>query len=256
MEIRLDGRAIRKADEFAGFIVYEGPSLLTRDPIVAIITGLDGTSENGKTGPMAQAWIIRSDIDPVAAVKSGADRAICGDCQHRSGTNIGRSCYVIWWLAPQNIYRAYKAGQYRRLTPEAQERAMLGNYLRIGAYGDPAAIPYRSWLPAVRGCSGAIGYTQRWRDCDPMFARLLMASVQSPFEKQLAIAKGWRTFRTRPEGGKVLDDETICPASHEGRHSSTCEECQLCQGITKRAKNVVIVAHGQRVKWFSERPAP
>lgn len=243
-----------------GFVLWEGPSPIDGSPIVAIVTGLINTSDNSKTGPMCQGWILRSDMTPTEAVRTGADRAICGDCQHRSGTNIGRSCYVIWWQAPEKIYHAYKAGKYPRPSNalgsdvSAIDQWMLGHYLRIGAYGDPALVPYAKWLEAVRCSSGTIGYTQQWRTCDPMFSRILMASVHSRAEKEQAAALGWRTFRTRLPGGRVLDDEVICPASHEAGHAATCEECQLCQGTTKRAKSVAIEVHGRRVKWFTEAP--
>jgi hypothetical protein len=239
-----------------GFVFWEGASPVDGAPLVAIVTGTAHGSDNSKTGAMCQAWILRSDLDPVAAVMSGKDRSICGDCQHRSGSNVGRSCYVIWWLAPLQIYKAFKAGKYDRLVddPVLQEVRMHGHRLRIGAYGDPAMLPYRAWLPVVRGSSGAIGYTQQWRSCDPMFARLLMASVQSRGEKTHAAALGWRTFRTRPIVSQVLEDEVICPASNEAGHAVTCEDCQLCQGTTKQAKSVAIIAHGQRVTWFAERP--
>lgn len=235
-----------------GVVFYEGPSLLTGDPIVGIVTGIGSiASKNYKTGDMAQAWILRSDIDPSAAIKSGADEAICGNCQHRSvDGNIGRSCYVTWWLAPMNVYKAYRKHAYITASQQDLVDYMLGHYVRLGAYGDPAAIPYRVWLDVVRQSSGAIGYTQQWRDCDPIFSRLLMASVQSEAEASEARARGWRTFRVRPVGANVLDNEAICPASEEAHHGSTCRECQLCQGTTKAAKSVVIQAHGQRMKWF------
>ncbi len=236
-----------------GVVFFEGPSPITGDPIVAIVTGLAQPSHNTKTGPMLQAWILLRDVDPCAAVSSGRDRAICGDCEHRSGSNIGRSCYVIWWLAPQNIWKAFHRGEYPREAPEVAAERMLGHHVRIGAYGDPALVPYRDWLPLVRLSSGHVGYTQQWRTCDPMFARLIMASVQSEGEAEEAHALGWRTFRTRPFGGAVRSDETICPASEEGGHTSTCERCQLCAGSTVAARSVVIQAHGQRVRWFNQK---
>ncbi len=236
-----------------GVVFYEGPSTLNGEPIVGIVTGLSTPSLNSKTGDMAQAWILRSDMDPSEAIKSGNDDAICGDCSHRSADgNIGRSCYVVWWLGPMNVYKAYRRHDYPFATSAGLETAMLGHYVRLGAYGDPAAIPYREWLPILRGASGAIGYTQQWRTCDQMFSRCIMASVQSAGEAKDAQAMGWRTFRTRAVGGDIFDNEVICPASHESDHQATCRDCQLCQGSVRHAKSVVIQAHGQRMKWFSE----
>lgn len=237
-----------------GVIFYHGPSLINGEPIVGIVTGLAHGSANAKTGPMAQAWILHANRDPSEAVKSGADSAICGDCSHRSPRgNIGRSCYVIWWLGPMNVYKAFKAGHYTTASQFDLDDYMLGHHVRLGAYGDPAAIPYAVWLNVIRCASGWIGYTQRWRACDPMFARILMASVQSDTEAEEAHRHGWRTFRVRPINGNVRADETICPASEEGGHSTTCEHCQLCQGASKQARSVVIQVHGLRVKWFGAR---
>jgi hypothetical protein len=38
-------------------------------PLVAIITGMRGGSANPKTGPMAQLWILRSDMSPLDAIQ-------------------------------------------------------------------------------------------------------------------------------------------------------------------------------------------
>src|ERR1051325_8985455 len=92
-----------------GFIAYRGPSRLDGAPIVLVITL---ASHNAKTGDMAQAWILRSDVDPSAAIADGRDRSICGDCVHRSGGTLERSCYVTWWLGPMRVWTAFAAGKY------------------------------------------------------------------------------------------------------------------------------------------------
>ena len=45
-------------------VLYEGPSLLDGEPIVAILTGLRSSSGNRKTGAMLQTWILRADVSP------------------------------------------------------------------------------------------------------------------------------------------------------------------------------------------------
>ena len=60
-----------------GFILQVGSSPIDGRPFVVILTM---NSKNRKTGNMAQVWILREDVDPVAAVASGADETICGDC--------------------------------------------------------------------------------------------------------------------------------------------------------------------------------
>jgi hypothetical protein len=80
------------------YIIYEGPSLYDGAPIVVLVqTG----SSNRKTGDMVQTYILRSDIDPITASRTGKDSAICGTCPHMgtpsdkpTGQAIGRTCYV------------------------------------------------------------------------------------------------------------------------------------------------------------------
>ena len=57
----------RISDMANGVILYEGPSLLDGEPIVAILTGLRSSSCNRKTGAMLQTWIMRADVSPAEA---------------------------------------------------------------------------------------------------------------------------------------------------------------------------------------------
>ena len=53
-----------------GFTLYEGASVLDGKPIVVLAT-LE--TSNAKTGAMVQTWILRSDVEPHQAVKTGDD---------------------------------------------------------------------------------------------------------------------------------------------------------------------------------------
>ena len=56
-----------------GYIAYEGPSEIDGRPIVVIVNKLSG-SDNAKTGAdLVQTFIIRSDVNPVDALKTGDD---------------------------------------------------------------------------------------------------------------------------------------------------------------------------------------
>jgi len=61
-------------------IIYKGPSLLDGKPIVVIATF---SNRNTKTGAVVQTYILRSDINPLEASKTGEDFSICGDCTMR-----------------------------------------------------------------------------------------------------------------------------------------------------------------------------
>src|SRR5512145_2281288 len=65
-----------------GLVLYEGPSRITGEPIVVILTGLVRPSKNQKTGPMLQCWILRRDMNPIKAGERGKATltAICGVC--------------------------------------------------------------------------------------------------------------------------------------------------------------------------------
>lgn len=83
--------ALRKG-LFTGLVLYEGKSMIDGKPIVAIANRITDVSDNTKTGAMVQTWIMRSDVNPVDALKSGEDESVCGDCKHRPA-NSG-ACYV------------------------------------------------------------------------------------------------------------------------------------------------------------------
>lgn len=234
-----------------GFVVYDGPSLLTGAAVVAIVTL---GSHNAKTGDMAQAWVLCADAAPSAAIADGRDDAICGHCVHRSGGTVGRSCYVTWWLGPTNVYKAFRAGVYRRPPVEDVARRLAGEQLRIAAYGDPAAVPIGVWRRLLVDVASFTAYTHQWRTCDPRFATFAMASVESEREADEAHALGYRTFRTRLARERVRPDEIVCPASDEAGHRTTCSACGLCVGQRRpTARSIVIVSHGRRVAWLTDK---
>ena len=231
-------------------IIWEGPSELTGDPIFVIASG---KTRNRKIGAMVQLWIL-PEMDVIEAVQTGADRAICGDCVHRGdGKGRQRACYVDWWRSPENIH------QYRHradhLSPQAFAAKHAGKQFRIGAYGDPAAVPLGVWEPLIETAGGWTAYTHQWRTVSAGFRAWCMASVDTEAEQREAETLGWRTFRTRFWTGAILPNEVTCPASEEGGHKAVCATCSLCRGAARPAKHVVIVAHGSGAKWFgSTRP--
>ena len=75
-----------------GTIIYQGESLIDNKNIVVIY--FNG-SKNTKTGNMAQTYIIRSDIDPLLASKTGEDYSICGNCKH--------SCLLYTSPSPRDL---------------------------------------------------------------------------------------------------------------------------------------------------------
>lgn len=226
-------------------VLYEGPSLINKAPIVAIATGLTSPSSNDKTGPMVQTWILGQDEAPHEAVKSGADESVCGDCPAR-----GKWCYVTTFQGPLSVWRTWKRGGYPKLDLDA----LRGQPIRFGAYGDPAAVPFRVWDEIGIHTSMHTGYTHAWRYCDPMLKHYCMASCDSEEDAIEARSRGWRTFRvTKQPGDKALSNEVVCPASEEAGKKVQCIDCGACNGVaTRRKSHIVIKAHGAKTKRFEE----
>lgn len=224
-------------------ILWEGKSLLDGAPIVAIATF---SSRNAKTGDMVQTWILRADMSPTDALASGDDASICGDCMHRPAN--GGSCYVKVWQAPRSVWSAYSRGRYSPAPDLAAVGA--GRMVRLGSYGDPAAVPAHVWRALTSQAAGVTGYTHQWRRA-PELQSLCMASADSPEEAAIARAMGWRTFRVRAPGEELMAREFVCPASKEAGYKTDCASCKACGGTSSRAKaSPVILAHGATAKRF------
>lgn len=230
-------------------ILYQGPSLLDRAPIVAIAPMR--RSKNSKTGDILQTYIMRSDVHPWEALKSGADESVCGDCQQRP--YLGGACYVNVAQAPSAIYKAFKRGTKYPTAKGSKDLHKLGRgrVVRLGSYGDPAAVPKRIWQALLQDAVGHTGYTHQWRRAH-WLKGLCMASVDSPSEAAEAQARGWRTFRVRREDQPVQVREFVCPASPEGGDRRTCATCKACNGTSRNpvAASPVIIAHGLRAALF------
>jgi hypothetical protein len=188
---------------------------------------------------MVQTWVLRADLAPVEALRTGADRSVCGDCPLRAGV-----CYVNVGQAPRQVYEALRAGRYPAFGP--RHRGLFRRRpLRLGAYGDPASVPRRVWEPLCRLSEFWTGYTHRWADCDQGLRRWLMASVDSPEEFRRARALGWRTFRTRLPEEPLLAGEFVCPKSAEAGHRLLCIQCRACDGGRWDGRGTpAIIAHG------------
>jgi len=206
-------------------------------PISVIITE---KTTNPKTGDMAQVWIIRNDMLPTEACKSGHDSAICGDCKHRPIN--GNTCYVCTWQAPQAIYKAMKRGNYQ------DKEIAINKNVRLGAYGDPSFIPLDDLQDIVLHAINHTGYTHQWKNIDTAYSNYLMASVDNIDEYNEAQKLGYRTFRVRKSGDPLLPNEINCLADSAGMQ---CNDCLGCGGnMSKIKKDISIVIHGSRKNNF------
>ena len=231
-----------------GYIAYEGPSVIDGAPIVVIVNKINGDSKNDKTGEIVQTFIICIDIAPMAALQSGDDESICGDCEHRPvlAKKTGKvPCYVQVGKSVQSVFHAYKRGRYVKADPATIAKALQGKIVRLGTYGDPFAAPVGMWLKILRYAAGHRGYTHQWQRADfdaAAWAPLVMASADSIDQAAHANLLGMRVFRVSIGVDKQAA-ETTCPASAEGNRKSTCAKCTLCAGTSIQARDVVIADH-------------
>ena len=228
-------------------ILYQGPSLIDGAPIVVIATYSD---RNPKTGLVVQTYILRADINPLEASKTGADVSICGDCRHRGTPTAdparkqakGRTCYVNLGQGVLITWRSYQRGVYPDAqTPDARRAIGRARMVRVGTYGDPGAVPSQVWDELLADAQGWTAYTHRtgWRP------ELAMQSADSLEQARALWQIGARTFRVIWKGEQIdATREVLCPASKEAGRRTTCAACKLCAGTATRSpRSVAIHAH-------------
>ena len=211
------------------FIAYEGPSLIDGSPIVAVVTGVEVPSRNVKTGRMLQTWILQQDMHPKEAVRTGQDTGICGTCPLKGLNGQLRTCYVRVENAPTNVWKKWKAGGYTHADDDTIRRAVRYRKVRLGAYGEPTAVPYERMRLLTDSAAGWTGYTHRWASIGAEWAGMLMASVEDAQTAQQARLQGWRPFLATDDPDSVPDKAFLCPAERED-DPITCEDCGVCAG--------------------------
>lgn len=232
-------------------VAWEGPSRINGEPVVVLLTGLTRAGQNRKTGAMLATYILVAKDRPLTALMNGNDRAVCGSCPLRPDPKrlpegrIVRSCYVNLGRAPNNMYTAYRAGVYRRVTLGELPELCRDHLVRIGSYGDPAAVPFELWTAILQHAKGWTGYTHDWAHKRAQALKTIcQASVDTDAAEAKARALGWYTFRVRPAKDTTTGpDQMLCPASAEAGKVTTCSSCLACSG-TGRGKHVTIAAHG------------
>lgn len=231
----------------AGVILFEGASVIDGAPIVCIATF---DTSNEKTGNMIQTWIIRSDIAPNVAQKTGDDESVCGACPQRH--ILGGSCYVLVWQAPLQVWKSYKKGTYPKYDPELHDQFFEGRDLRAGAYGDPLAVPYEFWIQPIAASAGGTGYTHQLNhpNFDSRILEFCMVSADTPKQALKYHGKGLRTFRVKTPDAPALPNEIECLADAKGL---TCLECGLCNSATNDKPNIYINVHGQKAGNYTKK---
>ena len=224
-----------------GAVLYEGPSRITGNPIAAVMTY---TTQNVKIGNMPQVWILSSEVHPGEARRSGRDRDVCGGCAFAGG----QGCYVEW-REIGSVWRSYQAGNYSDWQHAAWWfRRNAPRVVRLGAYGDPVAVPREVWdrVCTLQPDLELLGYTGMWKSpLSEGYQDCCMASVKTPRERERAKAAGWRTYRVAlPGRADPLPGERRCPATVNDE--IICLGCRSCTGGTT-GPDYVVTVHGNPV---------
>lgn len=232
-------------------VVWRGPSAFNGEPIMAIAVT---NSTNSKTGPMINVHIVRADMSPVEAMRTGADDAICWTCPLRGtlqpdGSRKDRGCYVVYAQGPQSAWKANVDSP--TLTADEVLALFHDADVRLGAYGEPTALPIdvvRNMLAPARMWTC---YTHRWEDfaADPRdgWRLISMASVDTLEEQERAQSMGWRTYRYGSIDSRS-PHEIVCPNETRGVQ---CIDCGLCDGRSPRregVKHILVTPHGAGAK--------
>jgi len=240
-------------------IIYRGPSLIDGKPIVVVATY---SNRNRKTGTMVQTYILVDGMKPTDASKCGADFSICGNCPHRGVATddptkkqaVKRSCYVVLGQGPTIIHKSVERGVYPTVEGHQAIAAIgRGRMVRLGTYGDPAAVPSYIWESLISEAIGHTAYSHQ-ADCATADTRpdMYMTSADNADQAHAAWSRGERTFRVvSSRDDLVKGKEILCPASKEAGQRVSCVDCKLCVGSSIAAKSIAIVAHGAGASHFA-----
>jgi hypothetical protein len=230
-----------------GYVIYQGPSEIDESPIVVVAVGFNAGSANTKTGSLIQTYILRADQSPIDAIRSGDDFSVCGDCVHRGENGTKRTCYVNIGQGVTVVYKSWIRGIYPIANATMLTALGINRVIRMGTYGDPAAVPQWVWSAFLADSIAHTGYSHQWRDARfSWLSRYAMASADSSQDAALAQFMGWRTFRVAlPSHAKRETGERMCPASAEAGKVTTCVKCTACDGrANNKVSSIVIQAHG------------
>ena len=128
--------------------------------------------------------------------------------------------------------------------------------VRLGTYGDPAAVPSSVFDALLSDSLGHTGYSHQSGTKVKINYNQVMVSADSRKSAQGYHLNKIRTFRVIPvsiweKEGKtsMLNSEILCPASKEMDYKTTCDKCKLCAGGNV-GKSIAIVSHGTSRNMF------
>ena len=123
------------------------------------------------------------------------------------------------------------------------DRVELGEarVVRLGTYGDPAAVPSWVWDQLLSECESHLAYSHQ----SGFRPDITMQSADNLNQALDHWSKGSRTFRVITNVDEIdKSNEILCPASKEAGRRVQCVKCKLCSGLTSNSKkSIAIVEH-------------
>lgn len=218
--------------------LYRGPSMLGAGNILVVLTASDNR-KLGTTGrdarPVVQVWILPEDG------LTTTDSCCPADCPFRpTAEGAAGGCYV-----DPRVWRSVRRAALKREVeaPLAWDLLVeIRPFVRLGAFGDPAAMPPELVADILHYSVGHTAYTHAWRRPTSAWLRpVAMASCESSADATAARAMGWRTYTV---AHSPSEGEIPCPSLRGVK----CAECGLCDGRRGRpAPSISIPPHGGTV---------
>jgi hypothetical protein len=129
-------------------------------------------------------------------------------------------CYVNWVNGPLAVQNGVKIAYQ----PSRHNTLIRAKNVRIGATGDPGAIPASVSVNLTRLARGWTGYHHSG---DPDLDSICMVSTQDEESEQAARDEGKRQYRMVRHDEKPPKDMVECP---NATHGVQCNDCLLCCG--------------------------
>lgn len=117
----------------------------------------------------------------------------------------------------------------------------MGLKIRLGSYGDPAAVPFEVWQTVLDVTAGHTGYTHQFDhpNFDQRIAEICHISVETEKSAARMRSMGLSTFRVKPENSRNLAHEITCKNESD---LLSCNACGLCDGT--KNQSITVEVHG------------